>query len=359
MEKNNLVIIQTNHSIPDYRPVFEATRGGIVESVHYGAIAIVNAAGELLAGYGDPDTVTFLRSSAKPFQALPFIEKGGDRFFNFSEREIALICASHSGTDEHVKVVSGMQKKIGVTEADLMCGVHPPHHEGTRLELLKRGEQPTQNRHNCSGKHTGMLAHAIMRHLPIQDYINIHHPVQQSILKAFAEMCNLPEDRVVVGIDGCSAPNFAVPLRSAAWALARLCDPTGLPDERAQACRKITHSMTSNPDMVGGPGRFDTLLMELASGRILCKGGAEGYQALGLLPGAVEPGSPALGIAFKISDGDAPDRARPLVAVELLRQIGALSAKEAEQLAAFGPHPIKNFAGLTVGEYRSAFKLDK
>lgn len=350
--------IHSTNEYPGYRPVFEATRGGIVESVHFGAIAIVNSKGELLASYGDPETTTFLRSSAKPFQALPFIEQAGDEYFGFSEREIALMCASHSGTDEHVKVVSGMQQKIGITEANLKCGVHAPYHEPTRLAIMMRGEKPTPNRHNCSGKHTGMLAHAMMEHLSLDNYIDIHHPVQQSILSTFAEMCGLPTDQVVVGIDGCSAPNFAVPLRSAGYALARLCDPSGLSDNRAKACRKITHSMVSNPDMVGGPGRFDTILMEIASGRILCKGGAEGYQAIGLLPGAVEPGSPALGIAFKISDGDSPDRARPMVAVELLRQIGALSAKDAAQLSDFGPRPIRNFAGLTVGEYRTAFRLE-
>jgi L-asparaginase II len=204
-----------------------------------------------------------------------------------------------------------------------------------------------------------MLAHAVMRGLSIQDYLDLNHPVQRSNLSAFSEMCGLPEEKVEVGIDGCSAPNFAVPLRRAAWAFARLCDPTGLDGRRAEACRKITHSMMSYPDMVSGPGRFDTLMMSLAPGRILCKGGAEGYQALGILPDAISPGSPALGIAIKISDGDSPDRARPLVTLELLRQLGALSAKEASKLVAFGPRPIYNFAGLTVGEYRPTFQLEK
>jgi L-asparaginase II len=134
---------------------------------------------------------------------------------------VALTCASHSGTDEHVKVVKGMQQKIGVGENDLMCGTHPPYHEETAKQLLLKGEEPSPNRHNCSGKHTGMLAHALLRGLPIQDYIDFHHPVQESILTAFAEMCGIQELQVDLGVDGCSAPNFA-------WPTPATC-PTGAP----------------------------------------------------------------------------------------------------------------------------------
>jgi len=342
-----------------YLPMIELTRGSIVESVHYGAAAVVDSHGTLLASFSDPNTVTFLRSSAKPFQALPFIEMGGDKAFNLTDREIALICASHSGTDEHVAVVQGMQQKIGVSEKNLLCGTHSPSHQPTAKAMLLRGEEPTPNRHNCSGKHTGMLAQAVLRHLPLEDYINIHHPVQQTILNTFAEMCGLPVDQVVVGIDGCSAPNFAVPLRLAAWGFARLCDPNQLTSARAQACRSITRAMTQNSDMVGGPGRFDTLIMNLAEGRILTKGGAEGYQGIGLMPGALYPVSPALWIAIKISDGDSGGRAVPCSAVELLRQLGALSKQEQAALETFGPHHLYNYRALQVGDIHPCFKLDE
>jgi L-asparaginase II len=343
--------------MPSYLPVVELTRGPIVESIHFGAVAAVDVNGNLVASFGDADTVTFLRSSAKPFQALPFIELGGDQVFGLTEREVALMCASHSGTDEHVLVVQGMQRKIGISEKNLMCGTHPPTYQATAKAMLLRGEEPTPNRHNCSGKHTGMLAHALLRKLPLEDYININHPVQQTILKTFAEMCGLPTDKVVLGTDGCSAPNFAIPLRNAALGYARLCDPSQLSPERATACRRITHAMTSNPDMVGGPGRFDTVIMGLASGRLLSKAGAEGYQGIGIMPGALGPGSPALGIAFKISDGDAGGRARPCVAIEVLRQLGAISQREVDALATFGPQRLYNYRKLQVGEMRPSFEL--
>ncbi len=350
-----------------YQPLFVLTRGEVIESVHFGAAAVVDSSGELLAWLGDPQTVTYLRSSAKPFQALPFIERGGHRAFGLDAEEIALLCASHSGTDRHVEVVTRIQQKVGIQESHLQCGVHPPYDEATQRRLLLNGEQPTPNRHNCSGKHTGMLAHARLRDLPLDTYLDPTHPVQQDILKTFAEMCDLSPQEVALGTDGCSAPNFAVPLYNAALAYARLCDPRDLPTTRAEACRTITSAMTSHPEMVAGPGRFDTRLMEVGDGRIVVKSGAEGYLAMGLLPGVLGEGAPGIGIALKVSDGDLPrrgpggtprDRVRPAVALEMLRQLGALDAESLKKLAEFGPRrPVYNWRKLTVGESRPEFRL--
>jgi L-asparaginase II len=357
-----------------YRPILEVTRGKTVETIHFGALAIVNTKGELVVSYGDSSAVTFLRSSAKPFQALPFIEHSGQRKLNLTPKEIALICSSHSGTDNHVTTVLGIQEKTGVAESDLMCGVHAPYHVPTQEAMRRRGEQPTPNRHNCSGKHSGMLAYIRLKKMQGEQmpaelpYIDLNHPVQQEILETFAEMCALPVDQVQLGIDGCSLPNFAVPLFHTAYGFARLCDSVDLENSRAEACRTIVSAMISNPDMVGGPDSFDTHLMEVGGGRILCKAGAEGFQALGLLPGALGKGSPALGIAIKISDGDlgAHSRAhgdphghaRPAVALEVLRQLGALSASELSALSEYGPKfVIHNWRKIVVGEGRPCFTL--
>lgn len=270
-----------------------------------------------------------------------------------------MVCASHSGTDEHVAVVRGMQAKIGVTEGDLMCGAHYPYDEPTAEAMKTRGEMPTPYRHNCSGKHTGMLAHAKMRNLPTDDYINFSHPVQESILQAFAEMADVPVDKVELGVDGCSAPNFAVPLYNAALSFARLCDPRHLVPARADACSRITRSMMAHPDMVDGPGEFDTRLMEVGKGRIISKGGAEGYQGIGLMPGALGPDSPALGITLKISDGDQGSRARSIVTLDVLRQLGALNESQLEELSAFGPKTLTNWRKVPVGVSRAAFQLNR
>jgi L-asparaginase II len=363
----------TARSASLHAPIFELTRGSIIESLHYGSLAIVDARARLVAGWGDPNAVTFLRSSAKPFQILPFLEQGGSSYYGISLQEIALMCASHSGTDEQMAVLRSIQARSGVQESDLRCGVHPISHKPTIEAMRQRGEALSPNRNNCSGKHTAMLAFAGMRGLSKADYLDPSHPVQQDILHTFSEMCSLPVEQVIVAVDGCSAPNFAVPLYHAALAYARLCDPSaGLvaPQARVQACRTVADAMLSYPEMVGGPDSFDTRLMGVLEKRLVCKGGAEGYLAMGLLPGALHAASPALGIVFKISDGDlaghsrsAGDplgRVRPAVALEILRQLGVLSPADLAELGDYGPSfLLKNWAGITIGHGNPCFKLER
>jgi L-asparaginase II len=353
----------------DYQPVLELTRGAIVESIHFGAVAVVDSLGHLLAWYGNPNLVTYMRSSAKPLQALSFIERGGDQAFHLTSKEIAILCASHEGTDEHVEVIKGIQAKVGVQESDLLCGAHLLSHLPTVEAMKARGETLTANRNNCSGKHTGMLSYARMLGLPIADYVNPEHPIQKTILETVSEMCGMEPVRVEIGTDGCSAPNFAMPLSNAALGFARLCDPRSLSQERAAACRRITSAMMANPVMVAGVGRFDTRIMEVCSKRILAKGGAEGYMAMGVLAGALGAESPGIGIAFKVADGDLSlrdangnfrNRVRPAVALEILRQLGTISEKELEALAEFGPlKPVTNVRKIVVGEARPAFTLKR
>lgn len=352
-----------------FAPMLEVTRGRIVECIHHGAAAIVNSAGELLAWYGNPQTVVFLRSSAKPFQALPFVERDGPRAFGFTSREISFICASHVGSEMHVQTAASLQARIDVEEAHLQCGTHMPEDLEAFTALMRSGEKPTPNRHNCSGKHTGMLAHARLRSLPLDTYLEPDHPIQKDILSTFGEMCSVESQDIELGVDGCSAPNFAIPLYNAALGFARLADPRGLEPRRTQACQEITSSMIRHPELVAGYGKFDTRLMETGRGRLVVKSGAEGYQAVGLLPGALSPSSPGIGIVLKISDGDIslrkPDqstyhRARPAVMLEILRQLGALDENQLAGVAEFGPlRPVLNNRNLIVGERRPAFDLQR
>lgn len=350
-------------------PLFELTRGKIVESTHFGAVAVVDARGSLLYSLGDPNTVAFLRSSAKPFQALPFFENGIHEALGLTLKEQALVCASHEGSDEHVRIAASIQAKAGLRESDLQCGVHMPGDAKAYKDLIGRGEAPSANRNNCSGKHSAMLAHAKKLGLPLDTYLHVDHPVQQQILTTLAEMSGYPREKVEIGIDGCSAPNFAVPLRSAALAFARLCDPRDLPEARQGAAHSITAAMTGEPEMISGEGEFDCRLMLAGKGRIVCKRGAEGYQAVGIMPGVLSKDSPGIGITFKVSDGDLlfrtiniepHNRVRPAVALEILRQIGALTESELRSLGEFGPElPVLNHRGTVVGTSRPIFKLQK
>ena len=358
---------------PPYKPIFQLTRGVIVESLHFGAIAVVDASGKLVARYGDPLLVTYTRSSAKPFQALPFVENGGMSIYGLTLQEITLICASHSGTEKQVALIRSIQAKTGVSEDDLLCGTHMPYDRETAEAMRMRGESPTPNQHNCSGKHSGMLAYAKM--LGVRTgrdelaYIDPGHPVQRKILATLAEIADLKPEEIQVGIDGCSAPNFALPLQNTALAFARLCQPDGLPDKRAEACRLVTRAMLTYPDMIGGPDNFDTTLMQVAQGRVICKGGAEGFQAFGIMPGAIKPGSPALGVAFKISDGDLKGHnrpagdprghVRPAVTLEILRQLGAFEASDLEKISEYGPgFAVENWRKLKVGWASPCFNLE-
>lgn len=344
--------------LPGYQPLYYTTRNGIVESVHYGAIAVVTTEGKLVAKVGDPQARTFLRSSAKPFQCIPLLEMGGRDKFQLRDEELAVICASHSGTEEHLRTIVGIQRKIGITESDLLCGTHPPFDIASRQKLQDQGLSPSQNHHNCSGKHTGMLAQAALLGVSREKYTELEHPVQQGILKVFSEMCGLEINKIGLGRDGCSVPTLAVPLFHAAWAWAKLVNPEDLSSLRAESCQQITSAMANHPFYVAGPGRIDTRLMETAPGKIITKAGAEAYQAIGVFKNALKPGSQPIGITLKIAGGDLGKRARRAVTLEVLRQLDILTPEELQTLSDLGPVQTQyNQAGLEIGEARPCFQL--
>ena len=341
----------------DCVPLVEVTRGNIVESIHFGAFCIVDSQGKELGCAGKPELMTYPRSSMKPFQALAFIERGGDSAYNLTDQEIAIMCASHAGTDLHVAVLKKMQEKIGISEADLACGSAWPHDAQTRLRMKKQGEKPSPIRHNCSGKHTGMMSHDSLRKLDKENYIDPNHPIQVIIRQVLGELVGLHPAEMPLGIDGCSAPVYGIPLRNMAQAVANLADPVNLDPKRCEACRKITTAMMNNPVMIAGKGMFDTELMSLVPGKVFSKGGAEGYQIVGVMPGVIEDGSPGIGIAVKIADGEHGFRARSSVILTILLALGVLSEKDLKHMTAFGNIPIYNARKLTVGQVRPVFTM--
>ena len=347
------------------QPILELIRGSIVEATHLGTIAVVDSTGKLLHSHGDPHTVAFLRSSAKPFQALPFVEQGGVEYYSYTQAEIALSCSSHETAQLHLNTVQGMQKKIGIEENNLQCGPHLPGDPAKLKEVIIHDIHPTANFNNCSGKHTSMLAFAKMRGLPLENYLAFDHPIQKDILRTLSEMCGIEMEKVALGIDGCSAPNFAIPLANAALGMARICDPRDLSETRAAACNKITAAMIAHPEMVSNYGEFDYELMNIAKGKIVTKRGAEGFQIIGLMPGVY--GERGVGIAFKVTDGDKTSmsdkletsvRVRPPVTLEILKQLKALNESQLQALEKFGPvKTLKNYAGLTTGRSQPIFTL--
>ncbi len=338
-----------------YVPVLNLTRGDIVESVHFGSFVIADSHGRILASAGDPNLVTYPRSSMKPLQVLSFLENSGADAYQLLPEEIAIMCASHSGTDEQVEVIKRLQDKIGVNVENLQCGVHWPIDKETSQAMRDRGEEPNALRHNCSGKHTGMLAYAQMLGLDIDTYLENSHPVQKVILNTVAEMCDLEPQSIPIAMDGCSAPVFGLPLVNFAMGIARLCDTSGLALQRAEACAKVVCAMSSYPEMVAGPGRFDTVLMRATRGKLIAKSGAEGYVAVGIKQGSLFQDSPALGITLKISDGDHRKKAIDFLTIQILKALDVLEACELEQLSAFADSHIYNWRKIVVGEMLPTF----
>lgn len=330
----------------------EVIRGETVESIHRGHLVILSGNGETIAQIGNPEIVTFIRSSGKPFQVFPVLTSGAADKFGFSEAEIALACGSHSGEEIHVEIAREMLEKIGCDETDLRCGAHDPFDEKRTREMICAGEKPTQLHNNCSGKHAAMLGLAKHIGADAKTYEQLENPVQQAILEAFSVFAETPQNEIKIGIDGCAAPNFAVSLRAMAKSFTKLIAPPESFDENyVNACRTIVSAMINYPELIGGTERLDTLMMRAADGKIISKIGAEGVWLCAVLPS--EKWKSGLGIALKIEDGD-DKRARAVVSIEILRQLGILSA---EDLTQYSPMPIKNRRGDSVGRIEANFKI--
>ncbi len=333
----------------------EVTRGSIVEAWHHGALVAVSSDGDIIAAVGNPDWVTYLRSAAKPFQALSVVESGAADHYGLTDRELAVICGSHAAEPRHVEAVCSILSKIGLDESALRCGAHMPINEEAARALIRAGENPQPVHNNCSGKHSGMLALARFWGTDVESYLEPTHPVQVANRRVLAEMAGLRPEEIIIGMDGCSVPTFAMPLWAAARAFARLSDPADLPPARQAACRRIVTAMQTYPEMVGASiGSFDSDLMRALGTRVVSKGGAEGFQGVGVLPGA---GRPGLGLALKVEDGIG-DRARGPAMLEALRQLGIIGDGDLGALARYGRRSVRNHRRIEVGEVRPIFVLN-
>jgi len=333
---------------PAHVPLTTVNRGGTIESVHMGSVAVVDRDGRLLYSAGDAQTLTFTRSALKPLQALPFVAGGGVERFGYSQPQVALLCASHSGEPRHVDAAADMLARAGNAVSDLQCGSHAP----TYFDL--RGELPppppySPLAHNCSGKHSGMLAYCVQCGHSKHDYLAFDHPLQQAIRRAVATFTGAPEERLVAGVDGCSAPNYAVPLSGLARAFARLASAT-VDQDYGRAPKALADAMTAHPEMVSGERRNDLAFTRAGQGDWVTKIGAEGVQAVGIR-------SRGWGIAIKVTDGN-PRGLHPAT-VAVLDQLGLLDEGATKALAGWGHPVVNNYRGIATGDVRATVVLDK
>jgi len=337
---------QPPHHLPHHVPIAATFRGGHPENVHFGSFAVVTAAGDVLASAGDIDFPQFTRSSLKPFQALPLIAQAVERWA-LDDADIALLCASHSGEPRHTERVAALLARIGADENALACGTHEPYFFRTLGQTPAPGERFNRLQHNCSGKHTGMLMLAHVLGQPLANYLDVNHPVQQAIANSVAHFSGIAPERLVRGTDGCSAPNHALPLRALAQAFARLTltepDPVF-----GTAPHRVARAMSRHPEMVSGEGRNDLVLMTAGAGDWVSKVGADGVQAIASF-------SRGVGIAAKVSDGNLTPLMVALVSA--LEQLGWTDGSSRAALAALLPPPMKNAAGIEVGDMRAVLQL--
>jgi L-asparaginase II len=331
-------------------------RNGLPESWHFGAAAVVTPEGRPVARLGDPEAAgaaTFLRSAAKPFQALPLLLAGGAERFGLDAADLALVCASHSGGPEHVARAAALLAKGGFTVDDLLCGTHAPLGRDEARLLRQEGIAPTPLHNNCSGKHAGMLLACRLLGFPKEGYVDPGHPLQRLVLEQVSRLTGVPAEEIGLGVDGCSVPAFHMPVAAAARGYAALADPAaaGLPGDLAAAVRRAIAAMAAAPEMVAGRGRFTTRLIATTGGRVIGKEGAEGFYAVAVR------GPVALGIALKIADGG--ERCRDGAVLDLLRQMGSLSGEEFAALADLYRPVLRNCRELAVGEVRPELELEE
>lgn len=324
------------------------TRGDTVESVHHGSLAIVDVDGRILFAAGDPERMTFTRSTLKPFQALPFVAAGGIERFGFTGAETALLCASHSGEPRHVEAAASILARAGNSADDLRCGTHAPGFYDVRGEVPPPPPY-SPLAHNCSGKHAGMLAHCVACGYAKAGYLEPLHPLQREIRRAVTAMTGVGEADMPAGIDGCSLPNYAVPLGRLALAYARFAagDDAG-PYGNAPAT--LARAMTAHPEMVSGEGRSDLVLARAGRGDWVPKIGAEAVQAIGMR-------SRGVGIAIKLDDG--ARRALLPVTIAALEQAGLLDGEAREALAPHAEPELRNYRGQVTGRLQATFVLDR
>ncbi|HVM17527.1 MAG TPA: asparaginase [Gaiellaceae bacterium] len=288
--------------------VVEVTRGSVVESRHrVHAVAVQD--GAVVAEAGDGALVAYMRSAAKPLQALPLARARGD----LDDRDLAIASASHPGEAPHLEAVGALLVKAPADEVELECGAE--------------GNPPRRVRHNCSGKHAGMLALCRAHGWPSEGYRLPDHPVQQACLLEVAVAADVPQAEIPTATDGCGVVTFALPLERIAFAFSRL--------ERLDAGARVAAAMRRHPELIGAAAGADTRLMQLRAGWV-AKGGAEGLLC------ACGPGG--VGVALKSEDGSS--RGLAAAAAAFLPLVG-------ERVDELARSDVRNSRGEVVGEIRA------
>lgn len=320
----------------------ELHRGDVNESFHRGVICVVNTNGNISYSKGDVHQICYPRSAMKLFQHIPLITSGAFDYFQFNLKELAVMCGSHNGEKMHMEVVESILQKIGLSESNLRCGAQAPTLKSDLYELIKHDLKPRQLHNNCSGKHAGFLAYCKFNQLDTNNYISSDSELQLEIKKVVSLFYEVPENELKCGMDGCSAPTFAMPVVNQAIAFKNLISPSKLiPVQYQKAAALILKACSEYPEMLAGTNRYCSDLISVTKGRIIGKTGADGVYCM------VDTKN-GLGISIKIDDGKMGPQYQ--VAQELLTYLNLISPEEKKQLEPFHEIDLINFSGNKVGK---------
>ncbi|MFO7814697.1 MAG: asparaginase [Halanaerobiales bacterium] len=329
--------------------IADVYRSELIESRHSGDLAVVSPESKLKYFTGDPGSITYIRSAAKPFQILPVINSGAADFFQFTKQEIAVMSSSHNGEEKHIQTVRNILNKINVSEEKLDCGVHDPIYKKAAHKLYLDGKKASEIHNNCSGKHAALLALCKFKEWDLDNYISPDHPVQKLMLKTISEITATKREDIFLGEDGCGVVVFGLPVKQMAYGYARLANSEFLPLEYRAAAERITKSIKNHPDMIAGTKRFNSDLIEVLGEKLTGKMGAEGVFCFALFNGP--------GICVKIEDGNS--RAIPPVVIDVLKKLEYIDEEELEKLKKHEKPVVKNHHKHEVGYIKSVLNLKK
>ena len=321
----------------------EIYRNKVLESFHRGVVCVVDHDGKIIFSEGDVNQICYPRSAMKLLQVLPLIENGGIERFNFSSEEIAIMCGSHNGEAEHLRVVNSILQKIGLDKEKLFCGPQYPTSKKDSDDLIRKNEKPHHIHNNCSGKHAGMLALSVLLGVSTDDYINPNHPIQKMILDVCAEMYEYPKEKMTIALDGCSAPIFSVPVYNQALSYKNIVAPEKFGKKRITSCNTIIEAISNHPFMIAGTNRYCTDMMEICAPRMIGKTGAEGVFSIGLT-------KEKIGVSIKIDDGKMLPQYN--VAQAFIEATNIFSKDELKPLHQYAQEEIRNFNKLNCGEIK-------
>ncbi|MFC3074123.1 asparaginase [Shinella pollutisoli] len=321
----------------------EVTRGDLVESRHRGMIVAVDGDGKVVFSAGDIDAVVFPRSAVKAMQGLPLVESGAADAYRFGAKELALACSSHSGEPEHAALAGAMLAAAGRDGTALECGAHWSFEQSVLIGQARGLERPSALHNNCSGKHAGFVCTACHSGREVAGYVRYEHPVQAEIRGVMESLTGAALASDACGIDGCSIPTYAVPLKSLAHGFARMATGAGLEPGRAKASRRLIEACMAEPFYVAGTKRACTRLMQIAPGRIFAKTGAEGVFCAAI---------PERGIAIALKCEDGTTRAAESMVAAALARFFTGEPEVHAALTAMANRSMHNWNGMHVGDIR-------